>query len=303
MRYRLLVVGSGGFLARHFVRRMAESGTCDLVTIGRDKVAGIDGAVHYSQDCGDLGRLRAVIAAESPDRIVNLAGSSGPGFSGMLCYNVAVAEVVLSAAAKLRKAEPIRVVFAGSAAEFGVPASLPVTEDTALLPCSDYGLTKSLQTRLADYYRRTGGENLRISVAHLFNLIGPGSPERLVFGSFVEQVARLGPDEALRVGNLETERDFIHVADAAEALSSILALADPAPSYVVASGRPLRIRDLLDHLIGISCRKVRIESDPGRQSAFNVPCIYGSSARLMEETGWAPVRTAGEAITEMWEMR
>lgn len=302
MKTRLLVVGAGGFLARHLLRRLAEDASCELITIGREAVAGLDGAVHHSLDCGDLGRLKEVIEAEAPDRIVCLAGSSGPGFGVMLRYNVEVAEAVLSASAKLRKAEPVRVVLAGSAAEFGIPVSLPVTEEAALSPCNEYGLTKSLQTRLADYYRRTAGDHLRVSVAHLFNLIGPGTPTRLVFGSFVDQLARTGPGEALRVGNLESERDFIHVADVAEALIAMLSLENPAPSYVVASGRAVRIRDLLDHLIAISGREVRIESDPGRKSVFDVPCIYGSSAKLSRETAWSPRRTAEEAIAEMWEM-
>jgi len=297
-----MVIGAGGFLARHLLRRLAEEGCCDLITIGREVAAGVDGAVHYSFDCGDLERLKAVISAEAPDRIVSLAGSSGPGFGEMLRYNVEVAEAVLSEAAKCRKPEPVRIVLAGSAAEFGIPSSLPVTEEAALVPRNEYGLTKSMQTRLAGYYRRIAGDRVQVSVAQLFNLIGPGSPKRLVFGSFVDQLSRTAPGEALRVGNLESERDFIHVDDVASALLAMLSIEQPAPAYVVASERAVRIRDLLDHLIRISGREVGIEADPARKSAFDVPRIYGSSAKLTRETGWAPQRTAEEAIAEMWEM-
>lgn len=302
MKTRLMVIGAGGFLARHLLRRLAEDASCDLITVGREAGPGVNGAVHHSLDCGDLGRLQEVIEAEAPDRIVSLAGSSGPGFGEMLHYNVDVAEAVLSAAAKLRKPEPVRIVLAGSAAEFGIPASLPVTEEAAFLPCNEYGLTKSMQTQLAGYYRRIAGDRVQVSVAQLFNLIGPGTPKRLVFGSFVDQLARTAPGEALRVGNLESERDFIHVADAAAALVAMLSIERPDGCYVVASGRAVRIRDLLDHLIRISGREVGIETDPARKSAFDVPCIYGSSAKLTRETGWSPQRTAEEAIAEMWEM-
>jgi GDP-4-dehydro-6-deoxy-D-mannose reductase len=296
-----MVIGAGGFLARHLLRRLAEDDSCDLITIGREKTAGVDGANHHSFDCGDLERLKAVISAEAPDRIVSLAGSSGPGFGEMLRYNVEVAEAVLSVSAGLRKPEPVRIVLAGSAAEFGIPAALPVTEETAFLPRNEYGLTKSMQTQIAGYYRRVAGDRIRLSVAQLFNLIGPGCPKRLVFGSFVDQISRTAPGEALKVGNLDSERDFIHVDDVASALIAMLSIEQPDACYVVASGRAVRIRDLLDHLIRISGREVGIETDPSRKSAFDVPSIYGSSAKLTRETGWSPLRTAEEAIAEMWE--
>lgn len=300
---RVLVVGAGGFLARHLVRCLADSGEWELITVGRAAEAGVDGAIHHSLDCGDLAGIREVIRTESPDRIVCLAGSSGPDFAEMLRFNVEVPGAVLAEAAALVKKQPVRVVLAGSAAEFGAPEILPVTESSTLAPRSDYGLTKSLQTRIAEYRNRISKDRVRVTVAHLFNLIGPGSPARLVFGSFVEQITRGVEQGVLKTGNLETERDFIHVIDAAEALAAILKLAQPDSSYIVASGRPVRIRALLDHLIQISNREVSVETDPARHTAFDVPCIYGDSSRLTAASGWAARRSAESALEEMWRER
>ena len=303
MRTRGLVVGAGGFLARHVVQRMVGNTFCDLVTVGRDSSPPFVGCEHHSLDCGDLAGLQAVIAAVEPDWIVSLAGSSGPGFGEMLRYNVEVAEVVLSSAAELKKSAPVRILLAGSAAEFGVPTKLPVDEVADLQPCNEYGLTKVMQTQLASYYRRIAADRLRISTAHFFNLIGPGSPSHLVFGSFVQQLAQSNLSSTLRVGNLESERDFVHVKDAAEAVAAIISLEEPAPAYVVSSGRAVRIRDLLEHLIGISGRNVEIETDPTRKATFDVPSIFGNSSLLTEQSGWAPTRTPEIAIDEMWEER
>lgn len=300
MRPRVLVVGAGGFLARHLLPCLKRDFAGELVTVGRGEPAERVGR-HHSFDCGNLGKVREVIRSETPDRIVCLAGSSGPDFGEMLRYNVEVAGAILAEAAKLKKQHPVRVVLAGSAAEFGPPTHLPVTESAALAPSNEYGLTKSLQTRLAEFYRRNRADSLRVCVAHLFNLIGPGSPNRLVFGSFVEQIANSVPGGVLRVGNLDSERDFIHVRDAAEAIVAILSLADPAPSYVVASGRPLRIRDLLDHLIRLSGRDLAIEVDPARKMSSDVQRIFGDSALLSRTTGWVTRRTPEDAVLEMWE--
>ncbi len=298
MKTRVLVVGAGGFLARHLLSLLERDESSDLVTVGRSP-SGC--GRHIAMECGDTDALREVIRSEAPDRIISLAGSSGPGFGEMLRYNVEVAGAILAEAARLEKGSPVRVVLAGSAAEFGVPAALPVTEDAVLSPCNDYGLTKSLQTRLAEYHRRVSGDRLRVSVAHLFNLIGPGSPTRLVFGSFVEQIARSSDGGVLKVGNLESERDFIHVVDAAEALIAMLSIEDPAPAYVVSSGRAVRIRDLLYHLIRVSGREIRVEVDAARKTAFDVPSIYGDSSLLTRATGWTATRSPETAIAEMWE--
>lgn len=301
MSMRFLIVGAGGFLARSTVEQVASVPGAEVVTVGRGIGPGMGETRHHSMDCADFKRLARIIADEAPDRILNLAGSSGPDFGEMVRYNVQVSETILSSAARLEKPLPVRVVLAGSAAEFGNPATLPVTEDTPTAPCNSYGVTKVMQTQLALYFRRAHPEHLRITVARLFNLIGPGSPERLVFGSFVSQIATMAEKGTLLAGNIASQRDFLHVKDAAAALVAIAELSDPAPDYVLASGRAVSIRSLLDFLIEISGREIEVTAVPSRLSATDVPVIFGNSNRIKAESGWQPTRTAELAIEEMWE--
>lgn len=301
MSQRTLIVGAGGFLGRHTVARMASKSGREVVTLGRGGGPGCGEARHHAMDSGDLEALANVIAEESPDQILNLAGSSGPDFAEMLRYNVQVAETILSATARLGKPHPTRVVLTGSAAEFGNPATLPVNENSPLAPCNSYGLTKAMQSQLAFCFRRVHGDRLRVSVAHLFNLIGPGSPPRLAFGSFVRQISAMPEQGTLVTGSLASQRDFLHVADAAEALEAIAALPDPDPNYVVASGRAVPVDQLLDFLIGISRRSIEVRTDPSRLVSTDVPVIYGSSELLRDQTGWKPSRSAESAIEDMWK--
>lgn len=301
MSLRFLVIGAGGFLARHAVPHLVAMEGAEVVTVGRGSGPERGETRHYSMDCGDLEGIPDVIAKESPDRILNLAGSSGPDFGEMLRYNVQVSETILGAAARLKKSVPIRVVLTGSASEFGNPVALPVTEDSPAAPCNSYGLTKVMQSQLAFYFRRTHPGNLRVTVAHLFNLIGPGSPDRLVFGSFVRQIASMSEKGSLLTGNLASQRDFLHVEDAAAALAALSGLADPAPNYIVATGRAVPVRSLLDFLIRLSGRHIEVQVNPALLSATDVPVIFGSSERLRVDTGWQPAHTAESAIQEMWK--
>lgn len=301
MKARYLVVGSGGFLARHVLAHLATLPDTVFITAGRGTGPGAGEARHHRTNCGELEAITEIILGEKPDRILNLAGSSGPDFGEMLHYNVRLPEAILAAASRLGGVAPARVVLVGSAAEFGNPTALPVREATPTAPCNAYGLTKSMQFQLALYFRRTRPEGPRISVAHLFNLIGPGSPERLVFGSLVRQIATARDWDTILTGNLTSERDFVHAADAAAALVAIADLPEPATSYVVASGRSLPVNRLLDHLVAFSGRRVRTAVDPARLNRSDVPAIHGTSELLERETGWRPSRSAESAIEEMWK--
>lgn len=300
MSLRILVIGAGGFLARHTVPLLAAQPGAEVITLGRGTGPEKGETRHHAVDCGELEAIGRVIDTESPDRILNLAGSSGPDFGEMLRYNVQISEAVLAAAARLEKSAPVRVILTGSAAEFGNPNVLPVTENCPASPCNAYGLTKAMQTELAFYFRRTQSEKLRVTVAHLFNLIGPGCPDRLAFGSFVRQIAGMGGEGTLQTGNLASQRDFIHVADAAAALVALSSLADPGPNYVIATGRAVSVQTLLDHLIRVSKRRIEVEVAPSRLSACDVPVVFGSSERMSNDTGWHPALTAESAIEEMW---
>ena len=103
----------------------------------------------------------------------------------------------------------------------------------------------------------------------------------------------------MRVGNLESVRDFLHVDDV---LRAYVALLDPnvaADVYNVASQQATTIQDLLDRLIDIAGIAPRVEQDPERFRPTD--WLVGDASRLREATGWRPQITFDAILHELYE--
>lgn len=306
IRSVLLVVGSGSFLARHFVELSAwrKGAGRKLVTVGRSQSSG--GDQHFCIDVGDDRELARVIDEVRPTHVLNCAGTTQGGLAQMIRYNVAVAATIFAALQKLSKEDDERsprgsrprVVLIGSAAEYGMPESETVTEDHPLNPIGDYGLSKKWQTELALHH---DGVIADVNVARVFNLLGVGLPQHLVIGSFVEQIRAMGQRGVLEVGNLETARDFLDVSDAVRAIDLLLEGKGQRTVYQLASGRAVRIRQLVDTLIEQSGKDIEIRVDPARLRSGDVPSITGCVDAFSEDTAWRPQWSAQQSVAAMME--
>ena len=119
-----------------------------------------------------------------------------------------------------------------------------------------------------------------------FNHAGPGQSDAFVLSSFARQIAEIESARrppVLRVGNLDSVRDFLDVADVVDAYVRLLDPRVPAGAYNVASGCGRRIGDLLDALVARSGVELRIDVDPERLRPRDV--AVGDASRLLPERG------------------
>jgi UDP-glucose 4-epimerase len=142
----------------------------------------------------------------------------------------------------VREAAPgARVLFASSAAVYGVGSERPLREDDPPAPAAPYGVSKMAAERYVEVYARLYG--LRTASLRLFPVYGPRLRAHVVYD--LMRKVRDDPDELRIEGDGTQVRDFVHVSGAVEAF---LTVADRAPlrgeTYNVASGEPVTIRDL-----------------------------------------------------------
>jgi UDP-glucose 4-epimerase len=132
-----------------------------------------------------------------------------------------------------------------SAAVYGNPASLPVTEQHAVSPLSPYGYHKRQAELLCEEFSRIYG--LSTVCARIFSAYGPGLRRQVVW-DICEKVLTTG-QLALRGTGGQT-RDFVHAADIAHGLH-LLATAAPGESecYNLASGREVTVAELVAILL------------------------------------------------------
>jgi GDP-4-dehydro-6-deoxy-D-mannose reductase len=303
MDKQVLITGVCGFVGRYM---------CDYLTglsegpyiIGVD-ISGVRPSNCHSFYTADLTiseETKNVIKQTKPDFIIHFAGTFGTEDLQEI-YKVNV----LSIAALLesvREYVPYAVVVAaGSAAEYGQvePNQLPVDEQTPCKPVTPYGLSKQLATQTALYYHRV--HNICTMVVRPFQLIGNGITTRLAPGAFVEQIRKCiaQGSKVIKVGNLESWRDFLDVQDAVEAIWALCQKPTPGEIYNLCSGEPTKISDLLQMMIHQCGADVKIEVDTSRLNGrFDVPKIYGSCQKISDHCVWQPRRTLTQTIQTLF---
>ncbi len=183
------------------------------------------------------------------------------------------------------------VQIAGSSEEYGLvlPDEVPITEENPLRPLSPYAVSKVGQDMLGYQYFQSYG--LKVVRTRGFNHTGPRRGEVFVTSNFAKQIARIEAglsEPVIRVGNLESIRDFTDVRDMVRAYWLAAERGTPGEVYNIASGEGITIRELLDRLLEISGAEVRVEEDPARLRPSDVEVLIGDSSKFRRDTGWEP---------------
>ena len=278
----LLVFGISGFSGRAFERMFSSLGK------GRDyRLVGVDfnlrsaantGCAEYEAgDASDIGFTDSLVQRYRPEYIANFIGTFySDSFEGYFRPNVEVTRVIFEAILKARLSG-CRCLVVGSAAEYGFPKDNPVSELDALRPMSVYGLTKVYQTELALFYTRTRG--LPVVVARTFNILGNDQSDRLAIGSFARQIEKAEDGGEIRVGDIETSRDYLMIDEVVREYWILLLYGIPGEVYNVCSGVPTCIRSVLDGLIRESGKSIRVVIDVSRLKSADVRIIYGDNSK------------------------
>jgi nucleoside-diphosphate-sugar epimerase len=264
----VLVTGAQGFIGRYLVARYLSAdprGT--VVGIGRSRgqregfthevrwgadritaplpaplrAALVSPAYHYvAISLLDRGAMTQLLRACEPQVVVHLAGAlRDEPTPGLFEVNVLGTEALLEAIAAAGLRYPPKVIFGSSGSVYGAvtPAALPIDEDTRAQPIDAYAVSKHAAENLALVIAKRHG--IALSIARIFNVVGPGQDERHICGwlarQFAEARAGIAKSE-ITVGPLTTTRDFVDVRDVAAGIHLIASQPRPAPIYNVASG-------------------------------------------------------------------
>jgi GDP-4-dehydro-6-deoxy-D-mannose reductase len=293
---RVLVTGAAGFVGGHLLPALMEHG---------HEVVPTDREVDVSQAAD----VEACVNAVAPDAIVHLAAQSSVALSGqqpLLTYRVnflGTRSVLLAAERAQRRP---RVLLVGSGEQYGVaaPGAPPFDEGAPLRPRSPYARTKACADLLAAAYAASGLDVVR---TRSFNHTGPGQADVFVASSFARQAVEIAAglrEPGLRVGNLDSVRDFLDVADVVNAYVRLLEPSVPAGVYNVASGEGIRIGDLLEMILDLADIRPEVTLDPARLRPTDH--AVGDSTRLREVTGWrprVPLREALRRVIADWRER
>ena len=229
----------------------------------------------------------------NPDYVFHLAAFASPAQSfknsrQTLENNIVGQLNLLEALVKIKSQAKILVV--GSADEYGNvdPKDLPITEETPLAPPSPYAVSKVAQDLLGLQFSLH--HNLNIVRVRPFNHIGPRQSKHFVVCAFASQIADLEKKGGgtIRVGNLETWREFTDVRDMVKAYFLALEKGKVGSVYNIGVGKPIKIAQILKILLSLSYAKIKVVVDKKLYRPLDIVKIYCDSSKFRKETGWRP---------------
>lgn len=239
----VILTGATGFLGRHMLFRLRESGCLVHAlslhggTVGLSKVDAVD--VSHGED------LLNWADNKGADAVIHLAsaipsGSADGGNRGMFDANVSGTLNVIDLVRERR----IPLVYASSSSVYGANDELPLTESSKPQPVTLYQSSKYVGDVLCEQARLQ--DNLPISALRISAPYGPGSTSRTVIKIFLESA--LNSDEITLLGSGNRTQDFTFVGDIIDAIDLSMR-ADSHGIFNIASGQPVSMKQLASTIL------------------------------------------------------
>jgi UDP-glucose 4-epimerase len=311
---RILVCGGAGYIGSNMTAMLAAEGYQPVVfdNLSKGHRSAVREAEFIQGDLADYELLVKTLKKYKIDAVMHFAGliEVGESVEAPLKYyrnNVSCTQVLLSA---MEATGVEKFVFSSSAAVYGIPKQVPITEDSPKEPINPYGQTKLAVERMCHYQSQTG--KLRYASLRYFNACGAGNKCRL--GEDHRPESHLIPRAVLAaMGNIsEIEiygtdyptadgtciRDYIHIEDLCRA--HLLALNGLEQScelvYNLGNGKGYSVKEVIEAVKKVSGRDFKVVA-AGRR-AGDAPVLTSDATKARTELGWKTELAELEKIVE-----
>lgn len=301
---KVLVVGGAGYIGSHCVRQLLAAGhrpvVLDNLVFGHRQA--VDAEVPFYQcDLGDRTTVGEILKKESIELVMHFAAFAYVGesvtdprkyYENNFVATLRLLETMLDHGVN-------KFVFSSTCATFGVPETLPLTEDLPQAPINPYGQTKlDVENCLKSFARAYG---LSFAAFRYFNASGAAEdgrigedhkPETHLIPLVID--AATGRRENIKIFGTDYPtpdgtclRDYVHVDDLSRAHIAVFdKLAEPGAEYFynLGTGRPNSVREIIEaveQVTGLTVPVVEAERRAG-----DPPALYADSSKACRELSW-----------------
>ncbi len=314
---RILVTGGAGYIGSVLVELLASRGFQPFVldNLSEGHLASLPaGTPTVVADLQDRQAVEDVFTQDKMDAVVHLGGLSvtSDSVSQPLRYYRENVSGLINLLLAMRGAGVRTIVFSSSAAVYGIPDQVPLTEKSPVRPISPFGWSKWMcEQVLAD---TAAAHGLRWAALRYFNAAGATAR----CGEWREQQVNLIP-RLLEVAEGKRPhveiygtkydtpdgtcvRDYLHVLDVAEA--HLLALQHAATAgglFNLGAAQGYSVREVIEAAARLTGKKVPFQELPPRPG--DPPNLVAGHERARAEWGWQPRRSLDDMISSSWSWR
>lgn len=299
---RVLVCGGAGYIGSNMTAALAQNGCEPIVldNLSKGHRLAIRDARFVLGDFGDYDFTVDVLRKYGIEAVMHFAAfiEVGESVGQPLRYyenNVSRTRTLLAA---METAGVQKFVFSSTAAVYGMPDRVPITEDVAKTPINPYGETKWAVERMCHFQSQTG--KLRYAALRYFNACGAGfdatlgedhHPESHLIPLIIQ--AAMGKCDSIAIYGTDYPtpdgtciRDYIHVEDLCKAhLLALNNLNDNAELvYNLGNGKGYSVRQVIDAVRKVSGRDFKVVEDNRRPG--DPPVLTADAAKAKKELRW-----------------
>lgn len=290
---KALIIGAAGFVGNYLIDHLQEECKWSVsVTKMEQESIGKKDIDIYNLNILNKDEITELLSKIKPDHIFHLAAQSSVALSWKnpeLTIDVNVKGSINVLDAVRQSNYNPRILLIGSGEEYGhiKPEETPVREENITRPGNIYAATKVAQNMIGKIY--ADAYAMDIVMVRAFNHIGPNQVPIFVVADFCKQVAEIEKglrEPVIKVGNLSAKRDFTDVRDVVKAYSLLAEKGLRGETYNVGSGKAIAIEEILQMILGMSEKEIKVEVDNNKLRPVDIAIIEANIAKLQEATGW-----------------
>jgi len=258
-----------------------------------------------SGDVTDSSSIWRVIEKYRPTEVYNLAAQSHVGES----YLSPISTSEIDAIGPLNILEAIRNIdkstrfYQASTSEMFGDVPGPQDETTPFSPVSPYACAKVFAHNMTATYRKS--YDMYSCSGILFNHESPRRGENFVTRKITKAAARikLGKQDVLELGNIDTHRDWGFAGDYVEAMWLMLQQ-DKPQDYVISTGETHTVREFVNLVFDMAGLDINTQMriNPAFFRPHDVPHLLGDSTKARNELGWVPKTNLTQLAIMMFDV-
>lgn len=286
---KILIIGSRGFIGSHCVDYFSKENDvweCDVV-IDYDKP-------HYIFIESVDSDFQEIFINHKFDVCINCSGAANVPFSLEKPYNDFQLNTVnvFKILDAIRRFNPeCKYLNMSSAAVYGNPQSLPITEDMPFAPVSPYGIHKQMAEMICgEFYRYWG---VRTACIRIFSAYGPGLKKQLLWD--LAQKAKSDNSQINLFGTGRETRDFIYISDLVALIDCVIKGASFEADVInAANGKQIEIKYIAENMMeALGCDKPIAFSGSNRKGD---PLNWEADIEKVKELGYEQKISIKEGI-------